>query len=212
MKECKEEYKPDLDEVLIDFPELPTPPTCDTQPVSIYPCTEEYIAEEYGSLGVSAELLAEMKEMCSTCAFADIAPTAIAADSGLAEVQPVVEEAESSPYEDMMAALRAKIAARMQTTVIRRHVMTGTHMENIEGDIWTKDGGSGCDGTLVSPEADETLAKVRLMAPAKGKLEIFSGETFLTMDFDDNVARVGTASHTFQDNEILSIEIKDGQA
>jgi len=98
VKECKEELHPNTTKVTLEIPVLPPPPECDIDEVSVHPCTPEFLEEEYATLGVSPELVQEIKDLCTACP-----------ESALEKVQPDVESAlqktgVSTSLQNLMAA------------------------------------------------------------------------------------------------------------
>mmetsp|Transcript_45025 Transcript_45025/g.104274 ORF Transcript_45025/g.104274 Transcript_45025/m.104274 type:complete len:537 (-) Transcript_45025:47-1657(-) len=67
VKECTENLHPNLTNVSLEIPELPTPPECDVDAVSVHPCTDEFLEEEYATLGVAPEIVEDMKSKCTAC-------------------------------------------------------------------------------------------------------------------------------------------------
>jgi len=67
VKACEDKLHPNVSNVTLDMPELPTPPECDVDAVSVHPCTDEFLEEEYESIGVHADIVEEMKKGCTPC-------------------------------------------------------------------------------------------------------------------------------------------------
>ena len=67
IKECNE-YPPNLTNITIEFPSPPSPPDCTpSNDVSIDVCSEEWLEEEYGRIGLTKEHFDDLKATCQPC-------------------------------------------------------------------------------------------------------------------------------------------------
>merc|ERR1719386_505371 len=60
VKDCMEQHV-NITNLTIPFPPLPDPSECDTSSVEEYPCTDEFLAQQYLVLDVSPEIIDEIK-------------------------------------------------------------------------------------------------------------------------------------------------------
>eukprot|EP00403_Amphidinium_massartii_P023153 CAMPEP_0178398590 /NCGR_PEP_ID=MMETSP0689_2-20121128/14851_1 /TAXON_ID=160604 /ORGANISM="Amphidinium massartii, Strain CS-259" /LENGTH=539 /DNA_ID=CAMNT_0020019357 /DNA_START=101 /DNA_END=1720 /DNA_ORIENTATION=+ len=66
VRECHE-YPPNVSNVTISFPPPPPPPTCSTASVTLDICTDEWLNINYGDLGISKDILDELRANCIPC-------------------------------------------------------------------------------------------------------------------------------------------------
>jgi len=67
VKICEEVPKYNFTNITIDLPPLPDPSECNVEKVKNYPCSEEFIDENYVIWGLAPEILQKVKDDCTAC-------------------------------------------------------------------------------------------------------------------------------------------------
>lgn len=63
---------PNVTNITVTWPDVPTPVECSTDSVSVYPCTDAFVDEEYRTLGLRETVLTSIVDSCRACTALDI--------------------------------------------------------------------------------------------------------------------------------------------